>query len=130
MKSVVTTSRSITGYAGWVLKDTTKYQTTNKYDRDGNITESLSEGRSTTKYVYTRVDGNKAFRTVEVKPFQCTIRGTIDSDEMPIDTNEKRTKPDPRFDYRYVYDVEDIGRKVTERKFAIEGKLFRRRSFD
>lgn len=130
VKSVVSTSKAISGYAEWVLKDKTKYQTTDSFDHNGNLTESLSEGQTSTKYVYLSVDGNKAFKMTEVKPSQSTLRVTIDSDNTPIEANEKRTEPEPSFDYKYIYEIGDSGRKITEKQYSNKGELFRKRIYE
>src|SRR5690242_1765025 len=67
VKSVVQTGKAVSGYAEWVLKDTTKYQTTYHYNRDGELTQTISENDSITKYVYSKVDGYKTFKSIELK---------------------------------------------------------------
>lgn len=129
VKLIISTDKAISGYAEWVLKDETKYQTTYNFDRDGNLTESLSEGQSTSKYIYLRIDGNRAFKTIEVKPSPNTLRTTISTDPTPIEANEKLTKPDLRYDFKYVYEIADNGHEITERQIGNDGKVFRKRIF-
>ena len=130
VRSVISASKPISGYAEWVLKDKTKYQTTDTYDRNGNLTESLSEGQSTTKYLYSKVDGNKSFKMIELKPNKSALRFTSEDREEPIEANEKLTEPDLRFDFKYTYKAADNGRIVTERQFGNDGKLFRKRIYE
>lgn len=133
VKSVVSTSKSISGYAEWVLKDTTKYQTTELFNREGDLTESIYEGGSNTRYVYSKIDGYKTFKSIELKaPQGPRVTGSWGSTEKeePIEPNEKLTEPDKRFDFRYVYETDKSGRVVSERQYKNNGKLFRKRTFE
>lgn len=135
VRSVVSTSKAISGYAEWVLKDKTKYQTTDLYNKEGELTESISEGGSNTKYVYSKIDGYKTFKSIELKaPTNDGKRVTggwgSPEKEEPIEPNEKLTEPDKRFDFRYVYETDKSGRVVSERQYTNNGKLFRKRTFE
>lgn len=131
VKSLVSSSKSISGYAEWVLKDKTKYQTTYLFNREGDLTESIHESGSITKYVYSKIDGYKTFKSVELKapendrPFSVSV-----SKEEPIEPNEKLTEPDKRFDFKYVYETDKSGRVVSERQYQNNGKLFRKRTYE
>lgn len=133
VKSVVSTSKSISGYAEWVLKDKTKYQTTHLFNREGDLTESIHEGGSNTRYVYSKIDGYKTFKSIELKApekgTRYTVLGSREKEE-PIEPNEKLTEPDKRFDFRYVYETDKSGRVVSERQYTNNGKLFRKRTFE
>jgi YD repeat-containing protein len=132
VKSLVSTSKSISGYAEWVLKDKTKYQTTYFFDREGALTEEIYEGGSITKYVYSKIDGYKTFKSIVLKPSENKGRFTImgGKEEEPIEPGEKLTKPDKRFDFRYVYETDNSGRVLSERQYQNNGKLFRKRTFE
>ena len=132
VKSLVSSSKSISGYAEWVLKDKTKYQTRYLFDREGNLTEEIHEGSSNTKYVYAKIDGYKTFKTIELKTpksggSRFTVFGSIKKEE-PIEPGEKLTEPDKRFDFKYVYETDSRGRITFERQYENNGKLFRKRS--
>lgn len=133
VKSLVSTSKSISGYAEWVLKDKTKYQTTYLFNSEGELTESIHEGSSITKAIYSKIEGYKTSRTVELKTPEkrdqdrFTVMG---SKEEPIEPNEKLTEPDKRFDFKYVYETDKSGRVISERQYENNGKLFRKRTFE
>lgn len=132
VKSLVSTSKSISGYAEWVLKDKTKYQTTYLFNRQGDLTESIHEGGSNMRYVYSKIDGYKTFKSIELKaPANDLPRFTASvSKEESIEPNEKLTEPDKRFDFKYVYETDSIGRIVSERQYQNNGKLFRKRKYE
>ncbi|MBX3266083.1 MAG: hypothetical protein KF831_05190 [Acidobacteria bacterium] len=132
MKSVVSTSKAISGYAEWVLKDETKYQTTSLFNNDGELTEKIYVGGSNSRVVFTKVDGFKTFKSFELEtPKNETPRVTgswvSPGKEEPIEPGEKLTAPDERFDYKYVYESSENGRVITEREYGKTGKLFRKR---
>lgn len=135
VKSIVSTSKAISGYADWVLSDKTKYQTTSLYNKEGELIEKIHEGGSNRKYVYSKVDGYKTFKSVELKapeknPPHVTGRwGSVEKEE-PIEPNEKLTEPDKRFDFKYIYEINSSGRVIAERQYGNDGKLFRKRTFD
>jgi hypothetical protein len=129
VRSLVSTSKSISGYAEWVLKDKTKYQTTYLFNREGYLTEMIYEGGSNERYLYSKIDGYKTFKTIELKtPDNNGRRLTVvDADEeKPIEPNERLTEPDKRFDFKYVYETDNRGRIVSERQYQNNGKLFRK----
>ena len=133
VKSLVSTSKSTSGYAEWVLKDKTKHQTTYRFDRDGNLTEEIWEGGSKSKVVYSKIEGYKTFKTIELEPSKnkgdrFTVMGA--EKEEPLEPNEKLTEPDKRFDFKYVYETDNIGRVTTERQYQNNGKLFRKRAYE
>ena len=132
VKSLVSTSKSVSGYAEWVLKDKTKYQTTYLFDRDGNLTEEIRQGSINSKTVFSRIDGYKTFKTIELPtPKNDSPRFTaMASDVEPIEPNEKLTKPDERFEFKYVYETDDRGRVTSERQYKNDGKLFRKRKYE
>ena len=133
VKSVVSTSDAISGYAEWVMKDKTKYQTTYLFNREGELIESIHEGGSNSKYIYSKIDGYKTFKTIELKaPENNLPRFSVAplSKEDPIEPNEKLTGPDKRFEFKYVYETDSSGRVVSERQFVNTGKLFRKRLFE
>lgn len=132
VKSLVSSSKSISGYAEWVLKDKTKYQSTYVFDSKGNLTEMISEGGSNAKYIYSKIDGFKTFKTVELKSHEndrprFTAAGSV---EKPIEPNEKLTEPDKRFDFKHIYETDKNGRVISERQYKNNGKLFRKRAFE
>jgi YD repeat-containing protein len=133
VKSLVSTSKSISGYAEWVLKDKTKYQSTYLFNRKGDLTESTHEGGSNTKYVYSKIDGYKTFKMIQLKtPENNGNRFAVlgAKEEEPIEPNEKLTEPDKRFDFKYVYETDNSGRMVSERQYQNNGKLFRKRTYE
>jgi hypothetical protein len=132
VKSLVRTSKSISGYAEWVLKDKTKYQTTYLFDREGNLTESTYEGGSSTRYVYSKIDGYKTFKSIQLKPSENKGLFSVvgGEEERPIEPGEKLTKPDKRFEFRYVYETDGTGRVVSEPQYQNNGKHFRKRTFE
>ncbi|HMS10118.1 MAG TPA: hypothetical protein PKE66_11575 [Pyrinomonadaceae bacterium] len=132
VKSVVSTSKAISGYAEWVLNDETKYQTTSRFNRDGELTEKIYVGGLNSQVVFTKVDGFKTFKSFELEtPKNETPRVTgswvSPGKEEPIEPGEKLTAPDERFDYKYVYEISENGRVITEREYGKTGKLFRKR---
>ena len=132
VKSVVSTSKAISGYAEWVLKDETKYQTTSLFNREGELTEKINVGGSNSRVVFTKVDGFKTFKSFRSETSTGAtprVTGTWGSPgkEEPIEPGEKLTPPDERFDYKYVYEISDNGRVITERQYGNTGKLFRKR---
>lgn len=134
VKKVVQTDKAVSGYAEWVLKDTTKYQTTYLFNKDGELTESIHEGGSNSRLVYTKVDGFKTFKSFELKGpenGQMRVTGTWGSPEKekPIEPHEKLTEPDKRFDHRFVYETDGSGRVISERQYGNDGKLFRKKTF-
>ncbi len=134
VKSLVSTSKSISGYADWVLKDKTKYQTTYLFNREGELTKSIHEGGSHTRHLYSKIDGYKTSKTVELKSREddgnrFTVLGSKEKEE-PIEPNEKLTEPDKRFDFRYAYETDSSGRIVSERQYQNNGRLFRKRTFE
>jgi hypothetical protein len=131
VKSLVNTGKSISGYADWVLKDKTKYQTTYSFDKNGDLTEEINLGGSNSKYVYSNIDGNKTFKTIELDTPKTTgQRFTVagDREEKPIEPDERLTEPDKRFDFKYVYETDKSGKTVIERQYQNNGKLFRKRT--
>lgn len=134
VKSLVTSGKAISGYADWVLKDKTKYQSTYFFDRAGNLTEEIYEGGSNTKYVYSKIDGYKTFKTIKLEtPKNDSPRITVmasKDEEKPIEPNEKLTEPDKRFDFKYVYETDSSGRVVSNRQYQNNGKLFRKRTYE
>lgn len=131
VKSLVSYSQPISGYAEWVLKNKTKTQNHYYFDREGNLTEMVSES-SESKYIYSIIDGFKTFKTIELKgPENDGPRFTaVDSEEKPIEPNEKLTEPDKRFDFKYVYETDKNGRVISERQYQNNGKLFRKRAYE
>ena len=132
VKSLVSTSNPIRGYAGWVLKVKTRNQDTYLFNREGEITESIHEAGSNTKYVYSKIDGYKTFKMIELEsPENDRPRFTImGSKEESIEPNEKLTEPDKRFDFKYVYETDNNGRIISERQYRNNGKLFRKRTYE
>ena len=134
VKSLVSTSKSISGYADWVLKDKTKYQTTYLFNREGELTESIHEGGSNMRHLYSKIDGYKTLKSIELKAREndgnrFTGLGSKEKEE-PIEPNEKLTEPDKRFDFRYAYETDNSGGIVSERQYQNNGKLFRKRTFE
>lgn len=133
VKSLVSTSKSISGYAEWVLKDKTKYQTTYLFNREGSLTEYIHEGGLSTRRIYSKIDGYKTFKSMEPKSPEKGGRFTVLGSKLkeePIEPNEKLTRPDKRFDFRYVYETDTSGRVISERQYQNNGKLFRKRTFE
>lgn len=134
VRSLVSTSKSISGYAEWVLKDRTKYQTTYLFNRDGELTESIHEGGSNTKAVYSKINGYKTSKSVELKAREndgnrFTVLGSKEKED-PIEPNEKLNEPDKRFDFKYAYETDKSGSVISERQYQNNGKLFRKRTFE
>ena len=131
VRSLVTTSKPVSGYAEWVLKDKTKHQTTYQFDKDGNLTETLYEGASRSKLVHSKVDGYKTFRTVQLDSAESSLpRFTGRADEgEPVEPGEQPTEPDKRFDFKYVYEITPGGTIVIERQYTNTGEVFRKRTF-
>lgn len=133
VKTVVQTGKAVSGYAEWVLKDTTKYQTTYLFNKDGELTETIHEGGPNSTLVYSKVDGYKTFKSVELKAAandgnRFTVVGSK-GEIKPIEPGEKITDPDTRFEYKYVYETDSSGRVTIERQFQNNGRLFRKRTF-
>jgi hypothetical protein len=134
VKSMVSRSKAISGYAESVLSDKTVYQTTSVFDRDGRLTETINIGGSNSKHVYSEIDGYKTFKLIDLeKPKNEGTRFTAtatEEDDEPIEANEKRTAPDKRFDFRFVYETDRDGRITSERLYTNTGKLSRKITFD
>jgi|GEM_PF-3292711 len=125
VKTVVLTQKLVSGYAKNVMDDDTKYQTTKNYDRFGNLTTTLYEGRSNSQLIFSQIDGFKTFKTVNLeKPKSDTVQLTADPNEKPIEEPKKLSKPDERYDLKYVYETANNGLTITERQFLNNGKLF------
>jgi YD repeat-containing protein len=134
VKSIVSTSEAISGYAEWVLKDKTKYKQTSLFNKEGDLTEAIHEGGSNTRYVYSKIDGYKTFKSIEITArendgYRFTVFGSKEK-EVPIEPDEKLTEPDKRFDFKYVYETDKSGMTVTERQFQNDGKLFRKSTYE
>ena len=131
VRSLVTTSKPISGYAEWVLKDKTKHQTTYQFDKEGNLTESLYEGATRSKLVHSSIDGHKKFRTIQREAPESNLprfTGRADKGE-PVEPGEQPADPDKRFDFKYVYEITPGGRIVIERQYTNTGEVFRKRTF-
>src|SRR5688572_18481079 len=131
VKSLVSSSKAISGYVEGVLKNKTRHQTTSFFDRKGDLIEKVYEGGPDEKYVYSKVDGYKTFKTIKLRPSKNSgVFGNLDSEkEEPIEPNEKLTKPDKRFNSKYVYETDDRG-VIIERQYQNNGKLFRKRIYE
>ena len=134
VRSVVSTSKAVSGYAEWVLEKTTRDQSTDLFNREGELAESIYEGSITTRSVYSKIDGYKTLKTIESKARKddgnrFTVMGSREKEE-PIEPNEKLTEPDKRFDYKYVYETDKGGRVASERQYGNNGKLRRKRTFE
>lgn len=133
VKSLVSSSKVVSGYAEGASKDTTKYQTTYLFDQEGRLTESIYEGRSNSRTVYSNIDGYKTFKTIVSTTTKAPNRFTVlgsNGKAQSIEPNEKLVAPDTRFDFRYVYETGDRGRIAYERQYQNNGKLFRKRNFE
>lgn len=133
VKSMVSTSKAISGYAKWVLNDKTVHRTTHVFNREGRLTETVYVGGSNSKLVYSEIDGYKTFKSIELEePKNEGPRFTAlaTEKEEPIEPNEKLTAPDKRFDFRYVYETDRDGQITSERQYTNTGKLFRKRTFE
>jgi len=132
VKSLVSIWKSVSGYAESVLEDKTKHQTTYFFNREGNITERIYEGGSNSKLVYSKIDGHRTSKRIELETLKnpgqrFTVLGGTEPE--PIEPNEKLTKPDKRFDFKYVYEIDNRGR-IIERQYQNNGELFRKRMLE
>ena len=134
VKTLVSTSKSISGYAEWVLKDKTKHETTYQFDLNGVLTEEVYTGSSNSRVAFSKVDGYKTLKSIKVeqpKTGAPKYTGFGSSEpEKPIEPNEKLTAPDNRFDFKYVYETDNSGKVTVERQYGNTGKLFRKRTFE
>jgi len=130
VKSMVEYGEAVSGYAEWVLKEKTRHKDHSFFDKDGNLTETINE-QIQTKYLYSKVDGFKTFRTVKLgEPKDSGLRVAPIVEPKPIEPNEKLTEPDKRFEYRYVYEAAKSGTILIEREFDNRGKLWRKRTYE
>jgi hypothetical protein len=127
VKSVKVEWKEITTFPGRDLRNDLIFISEDYYAETGQVTEEL--GENDYKAIYSTIDG---FKTAKFPPSpttgnKFTIIGKVDN--SPIEIPERLTDPDPRFDLRFTYEYDDLGRVKTERLFESNGKLQRLQTF-
>ncbi|MEO6049796.1 MAG: hypothetical protein ABIP78_00490 [Pyrinomonadaceae bacterium] len=105
---------------GGIRPDQERRKMTNSFfDKGGNLTEIVYP---TSKIIYKNVDGFRTFRTIDLdlRP-PSKDRDTVFADEQPIEKPEKLIEPDPRFDFKYLYEYDKDGLITTERQYVNTG---------
>ncbi len=99
------------------------------FNKDGQ-TERIVYLKDDTELTFSIIDDFKTFKTTKKPDVDENSKFRVSfPDQLPIEPNEKLTKPDSRYELRYVYEYDEKGRVISEREFTNTGKLTQLESF-
>lgn len=106
------------------------YLSTEFYDLNGR--QSETHYKSGNKTVFSTIDGTRAFTTKSspARDREGILTTTSNTDNIPLDKNEKITTPDTRYEFKLTYDLDNKGRITAERELGNNGKVWYIRTFE
>ncbi|MDQ3798451.1 MAG: hypothetical protein M3384_03275 [Acidobacteriota bacterium] len=107
-----------------------KYCSEHYYDRDGNLTQIINVGLNF-KVAKNIIDGVETYKFSYIvePPKYNGFYSIMVLPERPIEEPENLSPPDNRYDQKYVYEYDSLGRIKISRAFKNDGILFRKSTY-